>query len=112
MSKIIVCFSYGAACVILRIAFIFRSVVGDALDYDFGIVATGESAFCEGPIALGLAFVFSSHCPLPFLGVAYVSRCLGRVFLNREIARHVDRIAFLARLDNKLLGELPVGESR
>ena len=36
----------------------------------------------------------------------------GRVFVNREIAERVDRIAFLARLDDEFLGKFAVGESR
>ena len=38
--------------------------------------------------------------------------CFGRTFVDRKIAGRVDRITFLARLDDKLLGEFPVGESR
>ena len=35
-----------------------------------------------------------------------------RVFFNREVAECVDRVAFLAGLDNKFLGEFLVSESR
>jgi hypothetical protein len=38
--------------------------------------------------------------------------CFGRIFINREIAERVDRIAFLARLDDEFLGKFPIGESR
>src|SRR6202034_2063036 len=36
----------------------------------------------------------------------------GRVFVNREVAERVDRIALLARLDDELLGKFPIGKSR
>ena len=32
--------------------------------------------------------------------------------MDREIAERMDRIAFLSRLDDEFLGELPIGESR
>jgi hypothetical protein len=41
-------FRDGAACVINRIGFVLRAVVGDALDNGFGVVAAGESAFGSG----------------------------------------------------------------
>src|ERR1700722_9089858 len=38
--------------------------------------------------------------------------CFGRIFMDRKIAGRVDRITFLASLDDKLRGEFPVSESR
>ena len=32
--------------------------------------------------------------------------------MNREVAKRVDRIAFLARLDDEFFGKFPVGEPR
>jgi len=63
-------FRDGMACVILRIVFIFRAVVGDALNHDFGIVAASEGALRVGPIVLGLAFVVAGYPPWAFLVVA------------------------------------------
>ena len=60
----------GVPCVVIRIVFIFRAVVGDALNHDFGIVAASEGALRVGPIVLGLAFVVAGHRPWAFLVVA------------------------------------------
>ena len=98
--------------VITWIVFVIRAVVGDALNDDFGIVAAGEGALRVGPIVLGLAFMFGGHRSSPFLGLAKVAGCFGRVFVDREVAERIDGIAFLARLDNELLGKFVVGESR
>ena len=103
---------HRAPCVIIRIVFVFRAVVGDALNDDFGIVAAGEGALRVGPIVFGLAFVVAGNGPSSFLGFAKVAGRFGRVFVNREIAERVDRIAFLARLDDEFLGKFVVGESR
>src|SRR5437660_12404845 len=46
---------HSVSCVIDRIGFVFRAVVGNALDDEFGIVTPRQGAFCIGPIVLGLA---------------------------------------------------------
>src|SRR5712692_1277974 len=38
--------------------------------------------------------------------------CFGRIFVNCEVPKRVDRIALLTRLDDEFLRKLPVGESR
>src|ERR1700722_4447641 len=38
--------------------------------------------------------------------------CFGRTFMDCKIAGRVDRIAFLTRLNDEVLGEFPVSESR
>ena len=86
-------------CVVIRIVFIFRAVVGDALNHDFGIVAASERTLRVGPIVLGLGFVLVGHRPWTFLSVAQMPGCFERIFMSREIAERVDRIAFLSRLD-------------
>ena len=63
-------FRDGMPCVVIRIVFIFRAVVGDALNHDFGIVAASEGALRIGPIVLGLAFVVAWHLPWAFLVVS------------------------------------------
>jgi hypothetical protein len=79
-------FCNGAPSVVIRIGFIVRAVIGDALNHDFGIVAAREDALRVGPIVLGLAFVFAGHRPQAFLVVAYMPGCFGGIFMNREIA--------------------------
>ena len=98
--------------IVNRIVFVFPAIVGDALNDHFGVVATSESAFRIGPIVLGLAFVVAGHRPRAFLVVAKMPGRFGRIFMNREIAERVDRIAFLARLDDEFLWKFPIGESR
>ena len=63
-------FRDSVARVVNRIVFVFRAIVGDALDDDFGVVAASESALRVGPIVLGLAFVVAGHRPWAFLVVA------------------------------------------
>ena len=75
---------YRPACVIIRIVFVIRAVVGDPLDDDFGIVTTGQGALRVGPILFGLAFLVAGNDPPSFLGLAKVSRRFGGVFVNRE----------------------------
>jgi len=99
-------------CVVIRIVFIFRAVVGDAPNHDFGIVAASERTPRVGPIALGLGFVLVRQGPWTFLSVAQMPGCFERIVMSREIAERVDRIAFLSRLDYEFLWNLPVGESR
>src|SRR5216683_7063074 len=41
-------------CVIIRIVFSVRAVVGDALDHDFGGVTAGEGALRKSPVMFGL----------------------------------------------------------
>ena len=98
--------------IVSRVGLVIRPIVGYALDNDFGIISTGESAFGKGPIVLGLAFVVIGHPPLALLIVAKVPRRFGRVFVDREVAARVDRIAFLAGLHDECLGKFVVGESR
>jgi hypothetical protein len=105
-------FCDGAAWVIVRIAFVVRAVVSDALDGDFGVVASGEGALRVSPIMFGLALVVTGNIPSSFLGLAKIAGRSGRIVVNRESAERVDCIAFLARLDNELLGKFVVGESR
>jgi len=105
-------FRNGVPCVIIRIVFVFRAIVGDALDHYFGVVAAGEGALGVGPIVFGLAFVVAGCSPLTLPAVAKVPGRFGRVFVNRKIAEGVDRIAFLARLHDESFGKLVVGESR
>ena len=100
------------ASVVFGIRLVLRAIVRDALDYDFGIVATGQGALRVRPIVFGLALVVGWQRPLPLLVVPKVSRRFGRVFVNGEVAESVDRIAFLTRLDKELLGKFVVGESR
>jgi hypothetical protein len=57
-------FRHGVASVVIRIAFVVRAAVGDALNNDFGIVTAGEGALRMSPIVLGLAFVVVGHQPL------------------------------------------------
>ena len=68
--KISECFRDGVTCVIFRLRLIRGSVVGDALDYYFGVVAPGEGAFGVGPIVLGLAPLTSARVPLGVTQVA------------------------------------------
>ena len=98
--------------IILWIVFVVRTVVGDALDHDFGVVASGEGALRVGPIVFGLAFVVAGNGPSSFLRFAKVAGCFRRVFVDREVAEPANRIAFLARLDDELLGKFVVGEAR
>jgi len=102
----------GVPSIIIWIGFIFRAVVGDALDYHFRVVTTGEGAFRVSPIAFGLALVVVGKRAPSFLGLAKVPRRFGWVFVNREFAGRVDCIAFLARLHDEFLGEFSVRESR
>ena len=102
----------SVSCVIVRIVFSVRAIVGDALDHDFGIIATGEGAFRVSPIVFGLAFVVARNGPPSFLGLAKMAGRFGRVFGDREVAERVDRIALLARLDDELFWEFVVGETR
>ena len=51
-SSLRLCLCDGVPCVINRIGFILRAVVGDALDNDFGVVAAGEGALGVGPVGL------------------------------------------------------------
>ena len=60
----------GVPRVVIRIVFVFRAVVGDALNHDFGIVAASEGTLRVGPIVFGLAFVVVGHRPWAFLVVA------------------------------------------
>ena len=53
----------------------------------------------------------AGHRPLALSVVVEGSRRFGRVFVYREIATRVDRIAFLARLNDEFFGKLAVGES-
>src|SRR5260370_36191005 len=92
--------------------FFVASVVGDALDHDFGIVAAGEGALRVSPIVFGLAFVVSRGRALALSVVTRVPGRFGRVFVNCEIAERVNRVAFLARLNDELLGKFVVTESR
>src|SRR5229473_1090023 len=101
-SSLRLCLCDGVPCVINRIGFILRAVVGDALDNDFGVVAAGEGALGVGPVVFGLAFVVVRHLPLVLSVVAKMPGSLGGVFVNREIAERVDRIAFLARLPGEV----------
>lgn len=94
------------------IVLVLGAVVGDGPDHDFGIVASRESAVCVGPIVLRLPFLVCGHGPSSFLGVAKVPRSLGRIFIHREVAERVNRIAFLARLNDEFLGKFPIGKSR
>src|SRR5579859_2887421 len=87
--------------VVIGICFILRAVVSNALDHYFWVVAPGEGALRVGPIVLGLAFVVVGKRAPSFLGLAKVSRCFGRIFGDHEIAEGVDRIAFVARLDDE-----------
>jgi hypothetical protein len=64
-------------CVIIRIVFVFRAVVGDPLDDDFGIVTTGKGALRVGPILFGLAFVVAGNGPSSFLGFAKMAGRFG-----------------------------------
>src|SRR5271156_1517879 len=102
---------HGAASVVFGVRFILCAVVGDALNDDFVIVAAGEGALGVSPIVFGLALVFAGNGPSSFLAFAKVAWRFGGVFVNREIAERVDRIAFLARLNDKFLGKFVVGES-
>src|SRR5712692_5716528 len=79
--------------VVVRIGFIVRAIVGDTLDYNFGIVAAGEGAFGVSPILFGLAFVTVRDFPLAFPIVAYMPLRFGRVFVDREIAERVGGVA-------------------
>jgi hypothetical protein len=59
----------GVPCVVIRIVFIFRAVVGDALNHDFGIVAASERTLRVRPIVFGLALVVGWHRLVSFLTV-------------------------------------------
>jgi len=67
--KAVVGFGYGMACVILGIGLIVRAVIGDPLDYYFGVIAAGERAFRVRPIAFGLAFVVAGEFFARVLGI-------------------------------------------
>jgi hypothetical protein len=54
-------FRHGVACVVIRIAFVVRAVVGDALNR---VVTAGEGALRISPIVRGSAFVVVGHQPL------------------------------------------------
>lgn len=111
-SKLLLCLCDSMPCVIDRIGFVFRAVAGDALDHDFGVVTTGEGALRVGPVVLGLALMVARHGPLALSVVARVPGCLGRVFVNCEIAERVNGVALVAGLDDEFLREFTVGESR
>src|SRR5882762_7436514 len=66
-------FQNRVSCVVIRVVLIFRPVVGDALNHDFGGVAAGEGALRVCPIVLGLAFVVAGHRPFTLSVVAKVS---------------------------------------
>ena len=53
----------GKPRVVIRIVFIFRAVVGDALNHYFGIVAAGQGALRIRSIVLGLALVPATYGP-------------------------------------------------
>src|SRR5258708_39238765 len=89
-------FAYSEPRVIIRIGFIFRTVVGDALKDDLGIVAAGEGALRVGPVVLGLALMAARHGPLALSLAANVPAPLGRVFVNCEIADRVNGAARVA----------------
>ncbi len=105
-------FVYGEPGVVNGIAFVIAPKVSDPLDHYFWIVTAGEGALRICPVMFGLAFVVVGKRAPSFLGLAKVPRCFGRIFVDREIAERVDRIAFLPRLDDEFLGEFSVGESR
>ena len=86
---------HSAPCVVVRVVFVFRAIVGDALDHYLGIVAAGEGALRVGPIVLGLAFVVAGHSAFMLSVVAKVSGRFRRVFINHEITESVDGVAFL-----------------
>lgn len=79
-------FAYGKPCVVGRVVFVFRAVVCDALNYYLGIVAAGEGAFGEGPIAFGLTFVPARQGPWAFFALAQMPWRFRCVFVNPEVA--------------------------
>src|SRR5271156_5492740 len=100
------------ASVRFGVGFIVCAKVSDSLDHYFWIVAARKGALRVSPIVFGLAFVVARYRPPSLLSVGKMAWRFGGVFVNREVAERVDRIALLSRLNNKFLGKFVVGESR
>jgi len=79
--------------VIFRLRLVRCPVVGDALDYYFGIVAAGEGALGVCPIVARIGSCGRWVWCAWLLVFGLNAETFGQVFFNREIAERVDRIA-------------------
>ena len=102
----------GVMGIVIRVSFILRSVIGDALDYYFRIVAAGEGALRIGPVMLGLAQWTRRRRSWRLRMVTRPEITFDRLGAEPEILEMIDAVRVLLRLYLKLSVVLPVQKAR
>src|SRR5260370_16083037 len=90
--------------------FFVAAIVSDSANDIFGIVTTGQSAFCEGPVEFGLALMISGQGA--FMIRVKVSWGFRRIVVNREGAGCRNRVALVLCSNDEFFGRLSICESR
>ena len=102
----------GMPCVVIRIGFVVRAIVGDTLGDEVWIVTTGESTFGVSPVMLRLAQPCTGSAIGPFSLFTALPGSVRRIHRNLEIPQMVCLRGFHSALYIEILVIFLVSEAR